>query len=165
MTYGQRVQLEELEVTDLGNVALAPKTTIKGANFPFAGRVFGRSRPQFAYYSFVAGDWTASSIALEIYWTTPAADVGGTVGWIAAAAKLNTSVTTPVNTKEFAADNGTFYTNVLGSWRFHKTVYLLNNDSYAAGSLFIVRLSRDVTDESTAGDAYVLGTSIIYTGV
>jgi hypothetical protein len=162
MTAGNQVLIEVPDVVNVGDVALAQRQTIQGTRYPFAARVFGTDRPQYAYYSFVATDLAAGSIAVRIYWTTSAP--AGSVGWIVSAATLKTTTTTRILDKDFAADNGTFSTAVLGSWRFHETSYLINNDSYSAGAFITLRLSRDVTDKTAAADAYVIGCTLAYTG-
>lgn len=162
MTAGNQVLLEVPDVVNVGDVALAQRQTIQGTNYPFAALTFGLDRPQYAYYSFVAADYASGSITVRVYWTTSAPS--GSVGWIVSAATIKTSTTTSIKEKAFAADNGVFSTTVTGSWRFHETSYLVNNDAYTAGSFMTIRLSRDVTNKTAAADTYVIGCALVYTG-
>lgn len=143
----------------------AARAVIRGDSFPLSVYVFPAQQRKFAYYVFPLARDYVDTPTTNLFWFTRAGG-SGTVTWSVAWATMATNGSTNALAKAFAAEatSAVALTSTPGGM-FTTSITIAAPDSAANSRLCVVRVSRDVTDQSFGGDAYLVGAQLGYDDV
>lgn len=145
----------------------ATRAVIRCDNFPLSVFVFPSNQRRFAYYTFpIARDYVDTPVT-NLFWFARSGAAAGTVTWSVAWAVMATNGSINAQTKAFAAENSSGGISVPStpSGVLTTAITISNPDSAANSKLCVVRVQRDVIDQSFGGDAYLVGAQLGYDDV
>jgi hypothetical protein len=136
--------------------------TRRGAQFPYAGRVFPPAKPaQWFYFAAIPDYSTTPTVA--IYWYAIGGSASQTVTWKVAVAAMGHGDTDRIADKAFGADV-TATAQTIGGDQYLR-MQTVSISGLAINDWVVLRLTRDLTDTSASGaDAVCLGLALNFTG-
>lgn len=144
----------------------AQRAVIRCDSFPLSAFVFPSNQRRFAYYTFPLARDYVDTPTINLIWLARTGAASGTVTWSVAWACMATNGSINAQTKAFAAENALAVSvPSTPSGVVTTAITIANADSAANSKLCIVRVQRDVTDQSFGGDAYLVAAQLGYDDV